>query len=93
MKFIVSSGKVKDCVQDSKGRWVTPNNGWLVADEEGIPVDGCKVYVEEAIEVESAPVPDLTWLVAAIKEYMTKMEIDFNSGDTKADLLTKIDQA
>ena len=101
MKFKVKNGRVKECLHKQiKGQWfyVTPKKGWLVAhsNEAGDVVklaNGCSEHVEETIEVESAPVPDLTWLVAAIKEYMTKMEIDFNSGDTKADLLTKIDQA
>jgi hypothetical protein len=54
MKFIVSDGRVKDCVLKDFGSsktkfWVTPNKGYLVADEEGTPVKGCSVY-EEPIE-------------------------------------------
>jgi len=102
-KFKVRSGKIKECILIQKeGAWfyVTKKqhglgNDYLVAhsNKAGDVVklaNGCSEYVEE-IEVESAPGPDLTWLVAAIKEYMTTMEIDFNSGDTKADLLVKIE--
>jgi len=54
-KFKAASGKIKECIQDENGRWVTPKKGWLVAQEDGTPIDGCEVYVEpvgEAIPSE-----------------------------------------
>jgi len=55
MKFVVKDGRIKDCIlKEINGVkfWVTPNKGWLVAHEDGTPIDGCKVYVEPVNEDE-----------------------------------------
>jgi len=54
MKFQVKDGRIKDCIQDEHGAWVTPKKGWLVASEDGTPMNGCKVYVEVADEIVKA---------------------------------------
>ena len=37
--------------------------------------------------------PDDSWTKTALKSYMNENGIEYNSGDTKADLLTKINTA
>jgi hypothetical protein len=89
MKFIVSDGRVKDCVlKEVSGRkfWVTPNKGWLVAHEDGTPIEGCSAYVEPEAEV----VPDKSWTVASIKEWLDSQEISYTSSMLKADLLALV---
>lgn len=98
MKFTVSSGKVKECVLETKesGKkyWVTPKKKWLVAHEDGTPMDGCEVYVEPVEEVPELVIPELPTaanLVAEIKAFMDEQGIEYNSSDLKADLLQKIE--
>ena len=53
MKFKVASGKIKECIQNEHGHWVTPKKRWYVAREvDGEMVLGgdCEVYVEEPVE-------------------------------------------
>ena len=102
MKFKVKSGEVKDCIQQSyKGvngierkYWVTPKRGWLVArinDDETLTLaDKREVHIEEP-EEEQIVLPTMDNLVAEIKEFMDLHGIAYNSSDTKADLLQKID--
>lgn len=45
---------------------------------------------QEEVEEESS-VPDNSWTKANMKEYMDGKNIGYNSGDTKADLLEKIE--
>jgi len=47
MNFIVKSGKIKECIQDKNGNWVTPNRKYLVALADGTLLNGCKPVEEE----------------------------------------------
>lgn len=48
MKFKVESGKIKECVQDIQGNWITPNKGWLVADKNLNCLNGCSIVSEDS---------------------------------------------
>ena len=78
MKFKVASGKVKDCVQDAHGNWVTPNKGWLVKTADGILLKGCEEYVEPPTDADTKTV---------IKAYLDKVGIAYTSAMTKNELL------
>ena len=52
-QFKVKDGRIKDCIlveRQGLKFWVTPNKQWMVAHEDGTPIDGCEVYVEPIIE-------------------------------------------
>lgn len=96
MKFVVNDGRVKDCILETKesGKkyWVTPKKKWLVAHEDGTPMDGCEVYVEpvgevEEIESEAIERPDDSWYVADIKAWLDGAGMAYTSSMLKADLL------
>ena len=89
MKFTVKSGKVKDCIQDKYGAWVTPNKGWLVRHSNGTFADGCSVYEEPIVQPER-PLPTATKDIHKAFMDAYTPPIAYNSGDTKDDLLTKI---
>lgn len=89
-KFKVASGEVKECVQDAKGNWVTPNKGWLVQLAGGELLAGCEEHVEPVtVDEASLPQNNTTWTILKIKEFMDLHEISYNSGDTKLDLVNK----
>ncbi len=91
-QFKVASGKIKECVQDEKGRWVTPNKGWLVAHEDGTPIDGCEVYVEPLIEdavlinAVEKPADYASTTKDMIKAYLVCMDVPFNASASKLTL-------
>ena len=87
-QFKVTSGKIKECIQDEKGRWVTPNKGWLVAHEDGTPIDGCEVYVEPLIEdAVFEEVMTMANTIVEIKAYLDSMGTSYVGVMAKADLL------
>jgi len=96
MKFTVRDGSIKDCeLKQIKGAWfyLTPNNGWYVADsnEAGEVLslgNGCSV-VEESTPIVIQPVT-VANTVAEIKTYLDLSNIDYLSTDLKADLLARI---
>ena len=93
MKFIVRDGQTKDCIiKEVKGQkfWVTPNKGHMVAEAgaDDVPVNlrvGCSLHTEPL------PKPTAETLKDDIKAYMDENKIAYNSGDTKDDLLVKIE--
>lgn len=75
---------LKSLSKDAYGR-LNDINGVCINDEnKPAPVE------TEGIEVNS---PDDSWKKDDIKHWMETMKIEFNSGDTKADLLQKIELA
>jgi len=100
MKFKVFSGKVKDCHLVTKGIskrqfWVT-EAGYHVAtvrqDGSLKLADGCSIVAEVVPPPAIEPVT-IDNLKAEIQTYMDLMGIEFNSGDTKDDLIAKIELA
>ncbi len=83
-KFKVASGKVKECIQDENGNWVTAKKGWLVALEDGRLLNGCSVHVEEEVDEW---VPDSSWLKDDIKAWLSEHDIEYKASAVKNELL------
>ncbi len=95
MKFKVKDGRIKDCIlveRQGLKFWVTPNKQWMVAHEDGTPIDGCEVYAEPLIEdavfvdVVEKPADYALTTKDMIKAYLVYMDVPFNASASKLTL-------
>ena len=92
-KMIDSLIRAKYDINDEFATMQLPNTDQEYIDYRNFVAE-CKAIADKAIEsveVETAPRPTESNLVAEIKEYMDTIGIAYNSSDTKADLLQKIE--
>jgi len=58
----------------------------------GTVINGTQKPVAESVKEEVIEKPDNSWTKPKLKEYMDSNNIEYNSGDTKQDLLDKINK-
>ncbi len=90
MKFKVKDGRIKDCIlieRQGLKFWVTPNKQWMVAHEDGTPIDGCSVYEEPLEDAVFEEVMTMANTIVEIKTYLDSMGTSYVGVTAKAALL------